>query len=161
MDNQVKIYTLYFVLTDTTTSIGNIVKDRGDSREKLEADALFHKFLSQGKNQYGDLLYDLAAEIGLAHYKAEEEYGRIAKRIESFLGNLRDGKNVGLVFALWIGLESALNFSASICENQPNLVDGLEAKLRLAHQKYLSLSQSNSEEWQNIDSIIKSKLGNF
>lgn len=160
MDNTAKIYTLYFVFVDTLTSISNIANTKENPGEKFDPDALFNRFLTYGKNQYSDILYDLAAEIGLSHYKAEQEYARIATRITSFLGNLRDGKNVGLVFALWIAVELALSFYFSNCENQPDLVYDLEEKLRLGHEKYLA-AQSNSEEWQNIDSIIKSKLGNF
>lgn len=160
MDNKAKIYTLYFVLEDTINSICYIVNHRENPREKLDSDALFHKYLNQGKKQYSDLHYDLVCEIGSANYKAEQEYGRIGTRIKGFLGDLRDGKNVDLVFALWIALELALSFYFSIWENQPNLVYDLEDKLRLGHQKYLS-SQSNSESWQNTDLIIKLKLGNF
>ncbi|MCL1472915.1 hypothetical protein [Argonema antarcticum] len=160
MDNKAKIYTLYFVFEDTVTSIGNIVNNREDSREKLDGDRLFHKFLMKGKKQYSDLHYDIVCEIGSANYKAEQEFARIGTRIKSFLGDLRDGNNVDLVFALWIALELALSFYFSICENQPNLVYDLEDKLRLGHQKYLS-SQSNSEGWQNTDLIITSKVGNF
>lgn len=157
MDNTAKIYTLYFVLIDTITSIVNKKKNSPDN---FDGDELFNSFLTRGKNQYSDLLYDLAAEIGLSHYKAEEEYARIATRITSFLGTLRDGKNVGLVFALWTAVELALSFDFSISENQSDLVYDLEEKLRLGHEKYLT-AQSNSEDWQNTDSIIKSKLGNF
>ncbi|MBE9226955.1 hypothetical protein IQ264_16120 [Phormidium sp. LEGE 05292] len=157
MDNTAKIYTLYFVLTDTITSI---IHKSKNSSENFDGDELFNRFLTRGKNQYSDILYDLAAEIGLAHSKAEEEYGRIATRIASFLGTLRDGKNVGLVFALWTAVELALSFDFSISENQPDLVYDLEEKLSLGHEKYLA-AQSNSEEWQNIDSIMKSKLGDF
>ncbi|MCU0540960.1 MAG: hypothetical protein MUE44_02075 [Oscillatoriaceae cyanobacterium Prado104] len=161
MDNRAKIYTLYFVLTDTVNSIADTVKHKQDLIEKYEAVSFFDKFLSQGKAQYSDLMYDIVAEIGISHEKAQQEYGRIARRIESFLGSLRDGQNVGLIFALWTGLELALSFYASICETPAGLVYNLEERLRLEHQKYLSLSQSNSETWQNTDSIIKSKLGNF
>lgn len=157
MDNTAKIYTLYFVFVDTITSIVNKSKN---SSEKFDGDELFNRFLTRGKNQYSDILYDLAAEIGLSHYKAEEEYGRIASRIASFLGTLRDGKNVGLVFALWIAVELALSFYFANCENQLDLVYDLEKKLRLGQEKYLA-AQSNSEEWQTIDAIIKSKLGHF
>ncbi|OKH37146.1 hypothetical protein NIES2119_15130 [[Phormidium ambiguum] IAM M-71] len=157
MDNTAKIYTLYFVLTDTITFIVNKSKN---SSENFDGDELFNRFLTRGKNQYSDILYDLVAEIGLSHYKAEEEYGRIASRIVSFLGTLRDGKNVDLVIALWIAVELALSFYYLNCENQPELVYDLDEKLRLGHEKYLA-AQSNSEEWQTIDAIIKSKLGNF
>ena len=157
MDNTAKIYTLYFVLVDT---INSIVNNQKKSKEQFDFDRLFNRFLTYGKNQYSDILYDLAAEIGLSHYKAEQEYARVVTRIASFLGTLRDGSNVGLVFALWIAVELALSFYFSNCENQPDLVYDLEEKLRLGHEKYLA-AQSNSEEWENIDSIIKSKLGNF
>jgi hypothetical protein len=160
MDNTAKIYTLYFVFVDTLTSIGNIDNNRENPGKKFDTDALFNRFLTYGKNQYSDLHYDLVAEIGGIHSKAEQEYGRIASRIASFLGTLRDGKNVCLVFALWIAVELALSFYSSNCQNQPDLVYDLEEKLRLGHEKYLA-AQSNPEEWQNIDSIIKSKLGNF
>lgn len=160
MDNKAKIYTLYFVLEDTITAIVNIVNNREYSREKLDADALFHQFMSQAKNLYSDLQYDIVAEMGRTHDRAQEEYGRIANRIESFLGNWKDDNNVGLVLPLWTAVELALSFYFSICENQQNLVYDLEDKLRSGHQKYLS-SQSNSETWQHTNSIIKSKLGNF
>lgn len=157
MDNTAKIYTLYFVLTDTITSIVNKSKN---SSENFDGDELFNRFLTKGKNQYSDILYDLAAEIGLSHYKAEQEYGRIATRITSFLDTMRDGKNVDLVIALWIAVELALSFYFANCENQPDLVYDLDEKLRLGQEKYLA-AQSNSEEWETIDAIIKSKLGNF
>lgn len=157
MDNTTKIYTLYFVLTDTITSVVNKSKN---SSEKFDGDELFNRFVTRGKNQYSDILYDLAAEIGLSHYKAEQEYGRIATRITSFLGTMRDGKNVDLVIALWIAVELALSFYYLNCENQPDLVYDLEEKLRLGQEKYLA-AQYNSEDWQSIDAIIKSKLGNF
>lgn len=157
MNNTAKIYTLYFVFVDTITSIVNKSKN---SPENFDGDELFNRFLTKGKNQYSDILYDLAAEIGLSHYKAEQEYGRIATRITSFLGTMRDGKNVDLVIALWIAVELALSFYYLNSENQSDLVYDLEEKLRLGQEKYLA-AQSNSEEWQNIDAIIKSKLGNF
>lgn len=157
MDNTTKIYTLYFVLTDTITSVVNKSKNYS---ENFDGDELFNRFVTRGKNQYSDILYDLAAEIGLSHYKAEQEYGRIATRITSFLGTMRDGKNVDLVIALWIAVELALSFYYLNCENQPDLVYDLEEKLRLGQEKYL-VAQSNPEEWQTIDAIIKSKLGNF
>jgi len=157
MDNTAKIYTLYFVLTDTINSIVNKSKN---SSENFDGDGLFNRFLTRGKNQYSDILYDVAAEIGLSHYKAEQEYGRIATRITSFLGTMRDGKNVDLVIALWIAVELALSFYYLNSENQSDLVYDLEEKLRLGQEKYLA-ARSNPEEWQTIDAIIKSKLGNF
>ncbi|MFB2939150.1 hypothetical protein ACE1B6_28195 [Aerosakkonemataceae cyanobacterium BLCC-F154] len=157
MDNTAKIYTLYFVLVDTITSICNIP----NNKEKIDGDALFKRFLTYGKEQYSDLHYDLVAEIGGIHSKAEQEYAKIATKIINFLGSLREGKNIDLIFTLWIAVELAFSFHSSLCKNQPNLFDDLENQLRLGQQKYLTLSQSNSEEWQNLDSIIKAKLGNF
>jgi hypothetical protein len=99
----------------------------------------------------------------LANSKAEEEFGRIASAIEKSLGKLGNDSYCYFIYCLWFAFNAAI-VEYSVTDplvNQHNLYYEIEDKLKLASQKHLTLFQSSIEEWQNIDLIIKSRLGDF
>ncbi len=161
MNNQEIIYTLFFVLEDSLQASESIIQPQTSATETLDRDKLFQKFFKEAKRQYSDLHYDLVAEIGSARTKAEDEFGKLTRRIQSTVAQLKERRNLDLVFTLWIALELALSFYFSQGGKDLSWSDNLAEKVKLANQQYLSLSQANSENWQQTDAMIKSKLGNF
>ena len=101
--------------------------------------------------------------MGMANIKAEEEFARIASAIKNALGELENDRYCYFIYCLWFAFNTAMvEYSlADPLANQHNFYYEIEDKLKVGLQKYLSLSQSSVEDWQNIDLIVKSKLGNF
>jgi hypothetical protein len=162
MDNKAKVYTLYFAIEDVIASICRIVNDRENSK-KVKSDELFNRFWIKAKNKYSALNYDLVAEMGLTNSKAEEEFASIALAIKSYLGILETNSHCYLIYSLWFALNAVIveHSLTDTSANQHDFYYEIRDRLNLGSQRYLSLSQANIEEWQLIDSIIKSKLGDF
>ena len=162
MDNKAKVYALYFAIDDVITSICRIVNDR-ESPKKVNSNELFNRFWTKAKNKYSVLNYDLVAEMGMTNTKAEEEFTSIASAIKIYLGALETNSYCYLIYSLWFALNAVIveHSLADPSVNQHDFYYEIRDRLNLGSQRYLSLSQANIEEWQHIDSIIKSKLGDF
>lgn len=155
MNNKEKVYSLYLAIDDLVVSICNVINGRTDL-EKIDYNKLFNQFITKGERLYSDLHYDLVCEMGLTYTKAEQEFGKIASGINKTLGQLENDQYVYYVYILWFTFSCGLNYYRERCMTQPEPGNEFDNRLNAAYQKYLFLSESNSESWQNLNTTIQS-----
>lgn len=163
MNNTAKIYTLFFALEGIIPLICRLCNEREQYQEISNSDELFNKFVSRAKQRYSDLKYDLVCEMGLTQTKAEEEFGKLASTIISFLGEFDKNRPYDLyrIYCLWLAYNSALNeyWFISLSQNKPNLDDERKERLRLAYLQYESESSNpDLSGWEKTQSRVEAKF---